>query len=73
MELLSEEEGGIGVIRCGSACRRRVFRGVYSEEEGVGSDQSIKGDLSAEAVLREGGIARGGRGGNWCHVGMGWD
>ena len=40
-----------------------MFRGVYTEEEGVGVDKGIKGDLSAEAVLREGGVAGRGRGG----------
>lgn len=69
--MLSEEEWGIGIIGRRIRCRRRVFRGVHSEEEGVGVDQGIKGDLSAEAVLRKRGIAGGSRGGSLCHVGMG--
>ena len=48
-----------------------MFWGVYAEEEGVSVDKGIKGDLSAEAVLREGGVAGRSRGGSLCHVGMG--
>jgi len=48
-----------------------VFWGVYAEEEGVGVDKGIEGDLSAEAVLRERGVAGRGRGGSLCHVWMG--
>jgi len=48
-----------------------VLWGVYTEEEGVSVDKGIKGDLSAEAVLREGGVAGGSRGGSLCHVGVG--